>query len=88
MKIIFTKHILKEKIPLIKALGWNVSRSKITQTIQKPEWIGKTRFGQHTAMSLVDDKHILRVVFEKEDGIIKVITVHIARRGTYETTKD
>lgn len=87
MKIIFTKHVLEDKIPRIKVWGWIITKSQISQTIKKPKWIGTTRFGQPTAMSLVDENHILRVVFEKESGsgIIRVITVHIARRGTYES---
>lgn len=88
MKITYTKHVLEDKLPLMKALGWDISRSKISQTIKKPMWTGITRFGQPTAMSLIDEKHILRVVFEEKNGIIRVITVHIARRGTYESTKN
>ena len=37
-------------------------------------------------MSVIDKKHILRVIFKREGDIIKVITVHIARRGKYEST--
>lgn len=39
-------------------------------------------------MSLLDKKHILRVIFEVRDGIIEVITIHPARRGTYESTEE
>lgn len=88
MKIVFTKHVLEEKLPLMKALGWDITKSQIRQTIREPRWIGITRFGQSTAMSLVDEKHILRIVFEQENDIMRVITVHIARKGTYESTKD
>lgn len=88
VRIIFTRHVLKEKIPKEKALGWEITKSKIRQTIQTPKWWGITRFKQPTAMSLMDKNHILRVVFEKEGGIIRVITVHIARRGTYESTEE
>lgn len=87
MKIIYTKHVLEEKIPKEKALGWNITKSKISQTIRNPKWKGVTRFGQPTAMSLMDDRHILRVIFKREGDIIVVITVHISRRGTYESTK-
>lgn len=87
MNIVFTKHVISEKIPLMKALGWNISQSRIKQTIKKPRWQGFTRFGQPTVMNLVDKRHILRVVLESEGGIIRVITAHIARRGTYESTK-
>ena len=87
MKIVFTRHVTSEKIPLMRTLGWDINRSKIKRTIKKPKWRGFTRFGQPTVMDLVDEKHILRVVLENENGIIRVITAHIARRGTYESTK-
>ena len=47
-------------------------------------WVSK--HGEETAMDLVDEKHILRVVFNRKDDIIKIITLHIARRGKYEST--
>ena len=88
VKIILSWHVLNEKIPLLKSLNWNITKAKIRQTIEKPKWHGTTKYGQLTAMSLVDKGHILRVVFEEEDDIIRVITIHIARRGTYESTKE
>ena len=88
MKIIVTLHVLEDKIPRLKVLGWNVTQIKIKQTIIKPKWRGITRFGQETAMSLLDEGHILRVIFEREGDIIRVITIHPARRGTYESTKE
>lgn len=88
MKIIYTRHVLEDSIPRFKRLGWIITKSKIRKTLQKPKWKGMTRFGQQTAMSLMDERHILRVIFEIEGDIIKVITAHIARRGTYESTKE
>lgn len=88
MKIVFTKHVLEDSIPRFKKLGWTITKSKIKQTLKNPKWKGVTKFGQPTVMSLMDEGHILRVVFEIEDGIIRVITAHIARRGTYESTKE
>lgn len=88
MKIILSRHVLKDKIPLMKSLGWHISQTKIKQTIKNPKWSGKTKLGQETAMDLIDEKHILRVIYEHRSGIIQVITAHIARRGTYESTKD
>ena len=88
MKIVLTDHVISEKIPLIKTWGWHITHTKIRQTIRKPKWKGISRFGQPTAMSLLDEKHILRVIFEKKNDIITVITVHPARRGKYESTKE
>lgn len=88
MKIVLTKHVIEKKIPKMKELGWNITGSKIKQTVRKPSWKGLTRFGQPTVMDLVDERHILRVVLSFEGDIIRVITAHIARRGTYESTKE
>lgn len=88
MKIVLSWHVLNEKIPLLKSLNWDITKAKIRQTIKKPKWRGATEEGQPTAMSLVDKNHILRVVYKKEDDIISVITIHIARRGRYESTKE
>lgn len=88
MKIIFTKHVLEEKMPLLQSLNWNITKAKIRQSIERPKWRGMTKYGQLTALVLVDKNHILRIIFEEEGGIIRVITIHIARRGTYESTKE
>lgn len=85
MRIVYTKHALK-KFEVLKRFGWIITETKIKQTIQRPRWKGTSRFGQETAMRLVDERHIIRVVIKREDGIIKVITFHIARRGKYEST--
>ena len=86
MKVIFTKHVLKDKLPAIKRFGWEITRKKIKIAVRHPRWRGVTKRGQETAMSLVDKEHILRVVFRREGDIITIITVHIARRGKYGST--
>lgn len=85
MKIVYTKHALKDKLPALKRLGWNISKNKIKNTIANPQWRGTSKHGQGTAMSIVDEKHILRVVIRREGDIITVITLHIARRGKYKS---
>ncbi|MEK7521364.1 MAG: hypothetical protein AAB599_01000 [Patescibacteria group bacterium] len=84
MKIIYTKHAI-DKIILINRLGWEVSKNKVRQVIKDPKWKGSSHFGQETAIGLVGKDHILRIILEREGGIIRVITLHIARRGRYES---
>lgn len=88
MQIVLSKHVLQDKIPLMESLGWKITPVKIKQVIKNPKWRGKTKLDQETAMGLIDEKHILRVIYDHRNGIILVITVHVARRGTYESTKD
>lgn len=85
MKVVYTKHAL-EKFEVLKKEGWNITKSKIRQIIKNPKWKGSTRYDQKTALGLIDEKHILRIVLDRKDGIIKVITFHIGRRGKYEST--
>lgn len=88
MKIFLSDHVINEKIPLIRSLGFDISESRIKKIVKKPRWKGITDTNQLTVMGLVDEKHILRAVLKKENGIITVITVHIARRGRYESTTE
>lgn len=86
VKLVFTKHALKDKLSELERFGWRITKTKVKNIIKKPRWRGVSRHGEETAMDLVDDKHILRVIFNREDDIIKIITFHIARRGKYEST--
>lgn len=83
-QIIYTKHAL-EKFKLLKERGWKITKSQIKSTLQKPKWKGKTKLGQFAAMSELDTKYILRVIYDKIGPNIKIITFHPARRGRYET---
>lgn len=85
MEIQFTKHAL-DKFKVLRSLGWPLTQKQVKQTISKPTWRGNSRFGQETTMILLDKTHILRVIFNRENDIITVVTFHIARRGKYEST--
>lgn len=85
MKIVYTKHA-EEKFEALLRFGWRISKAKVHKTVLQPKWKGVSRFGQETAMSLLNHKHILRVIFDREGDTIRVITFHPARRGTYEST--
>jgi len=86
MKVIYTKHALEEKLLELERHGWKVTKTKIRSIIERPKWKGVSKHGQEAAMDLLDEKHILRVIFRRENGIIIVITFHMARRGKYEST--
>lgn len=88
MKIVLTWHVLNDTIPKFRLLGWDITQAKIRQTIKRPNWTGITKYGQLAAMSLMDEDYLLRVVYKHEGVIITVITLYIARRGRYESTKE
>ncbi len=84
MKIIYTKHAL-DKFKLLESRGWKLKKKDVNGTITDPKWLGTTKLGQLAAMSNLDTKYILRVVYDKIGKDIKVITFHPARKGRYET---
>lgn len=86
MKIVFTKHAIQDKTQVMRHFGWVISRKKIINTVKEPRWKGRSNKGQPTAMSLMGNDHILLVVYKHEDGIIKVITFYVTRRGRYGST--
>lgn len=85
MEIVYTKHAV-EKFSVIAKQGFEINKTKIKEIIKKPKWKSITRDNQETAISLIDDRHILRIILDRKNGIIKVITFHIGRRGKYEST--
>jgi len=85
VKIIYTKHTLEKFIELEKE-GWKITKTKIRQIIKNPKWKGVTHYSQETVIGLMDERHILRIVLDRQSAIIKVITFHIGRRGKYEST--
>lgn len=84
-KLVYTKHAL-EKFKKLELEGWFITKDKIRRTIKNPKWKGLNKENQEIALSLVDPRHIIRIVFKREGGIIRVITFHLGRRGRYEST--
>lgn len=85
MKFVFTKHA-SEKFGELEKLGWKVTKEHVRKAIEQPKWRGISKHGQETVIILVNKHHILRVIFNREHGRIKVVTFHVARRGRYEST--
>jgi len=84
MRIIYTNHAEK-KFHLLEELGWKLSKRKVTSTVSRPRWRGRSRLGQYSAMSRLDRGYILRVIYDRIGGSVKIITFHPAREGRYET---
>lgn len=72
MKIIISKHIVKDKIPLLRKHGFTVTQYQIKDLIKNPEHIDRESDAPKIIVSReFDEKHILRVVYKIQDGISK-----------------
>jgi len=83
VEIKFSKHVLL-KIEILKAHGITVSKELIGDIIRFPDKIEIGYKDRLIAQKKIDDKHVLRVVHEKEEGKVLVITVYPGRRSRYE----
>ena len=84
MKIVLTKHVEYDKIPLLAKSGIKISAKKIKDVINNPDHIDiESDEPKIIASKDFDKKHVLRVVYKIEDDIIKVITTYPAEKGRY-----
>jgi uncharacterized DUF497 family protein len=84
IRIIFSNHALKDKFPLLEKHGFSLTQQDIINTISNPDNIDKTSDSPNIISSKsFDTKHILRVVHNNENDIIKVITFYPAEKGRY-----
>ena len=81
--IIFTKHAL-DKFEVLERHGVKINKEQVIATIEAPDLIDNSRLPLLIAQSDLDETHVLRVVFKKEDDIIKIITFYPGRKSQYE----
>jgi len=82
-KIVFSLHALN-KIQILSSHNIFVNKDLITKIIKKPDRIENGYKNRLVAQGVLDDKHVLRIVFEESEEEIKIITMYPARRSRYE----
>lgn len=83
MKIRFTDHALT-KIEILKEHDVEISAQIVEDAIRHSDIIEKGYRDRLIAQKRLTDDHVLRVVYEKSDEEIIVITVYPGRRSRYE----
>lgn len=83
MKIEFTLHA-KDKFLILREHGFPVDEELVADTVKKPDTVIRGRKKRLIAQKLIDEKHLLRVIYEIRSGKIVVITFYPARRDRFE----
>lgn len=83
MRFRYTRHA-RGKFKKIKKAGYSVKRKQVEQTIINPARVEQKSDELFIAMTLLDEKHVLRVVYRFENDIIVIITFYPGRRKSYE----
>ncbi|MGH9922858.1 MAG: hypothetical protein ACRD38_08915 [Nitrososphaerales archaeon] len=80
-RIRFTKHA-SDKFSFLIRYGFMINKTDVIQTISKPAKLER-KGDQVLAMREINDKYALRVVYERHNGIIIVITFYPVKRKEY-----
>lgn len=84
MKIIFSKHAKEKKFPILAKHGLHLGEADVATVVENPDHKDTTTdFPNIIASKSVDEKHILRVVYKKQNDIIKAIIFYPAEKGRY-----
>ena len=87
-RVRFTSHALR-RVAEIAGQGFAVSQELALDILLHPYQVVLEEGKRDIAQSLVDDTHLLRVVYEPEnegtaDEAVVIVTVHIGGRSRYE----
>jgi len=82
----YTGHA-RGKFELLARYGVRISPAMVEDTIRNPDaTMPDSSGGERTiAQRRISDRHVLRVVFRREDNVAVVITFYPGRRSRYET---
>ncbi len=77
----FTVHAL-EKLELMREWGFVIDEEMVIEFLKHPQDIIHGYSGRFIAQSMLDENHVLRVVYEEGEEIL-VVTLYPGRRQRY-----
>lgn len=83
MEIYFTKHA-KEKFSVLLRHDVKITRKKVVETVEFPEYVDHSRAPLIVAQSTLDNEYVVRVVYKVEEDVIIIITFYPGRKIQYE----
>ena len=83
-KIVFCSHA-EDKFALLKEHRFPVSKKNVIETLNFPEKTERGYKNRWVNQKAIDKTHVLRVVYEKREDDIFVITFYPGRRSFYES---
>jgi len=82
MKIIFTEHA-ELKFKDLEKQGFKITKRQVEDALNMPENIMEGEGGRLVVQRAIDESHMIRVIYEKKEDSIRVITFYPARRRKY-----
>ena len=79
----FSRHV-EFKIELLNKHGFKVNQEMALDTVTKPDRITQGNKGRFIAQKKITERHVLRVIFEKHNEDIEIVTLYPGLRSRYE----
>lgn len=83
MEITYTSHV-EVKFKILERHGKKFTKEQIEEVLRHPETVTRGYKNRHVAQKPINETHLLRVIYEKRDTKIMVVTFYPARRERYE----
>ena len=85
-KIQFTNHA-RQKTSILERHGFRITEADIINVLERPESTRVGHSNREIAQAPIDERHVLRVVYEKDGETKRVITFYPSRRERYEKSR-
>ena len=82
-KIVFSDHA-EDKFKILERHGFNITKETILAAVKTPDKIEKGYKNRKIAQRVISNRHIIRVVFEELNEVLRIITFYPGRRERYE----
>jgi hypothetical protein len=82
-RIVFAGHA-ETKFAILKDHGFTVSRATVESAVRNPDKIVVGYRGRTIAQKVIDETHVIRVVFEESADMTRIVTFYPGRRKRYE----
>lgn len=82
-KVVFSSHA-ESKFDILKQHGFDISKTVIIAALERPDKVEPGYRGRKIAQMVLDEEHVIRIIFEDFNDTLKVVTFWPARRERYE----
>jgi len=83
-EIIFSSHA-ENKFAILRKHGFDVPKDTILLALESPDKVEYSSKNRKIAQKVIDESHVIRVVFEETSNMLRVITFYPGRRVRYES---
>ena len=83
MEVIFTNHA-KAKFEALRRHGFLLTWKQVRDAVKNPDAIRRGKGRRIIAQKTLDERYVLRVIYEKVNELVRIITFYPARRERYE----